>query len=98
VIEIVDNTKVSALKKAIKEEKKPAFDHVPADTLNIFRVSFPVDDDLDAALKLFRPEHDPEHGVHHLSMAVKQLKGVFEDPVDEYIHVIVERPPAGSLP
>jgi hypothetical protein len=44
-IEIVDSKNVSALKELIKDKKKPAFDHVPADSLNLFRVSFPVDDD-----------------------------------------------------
>jgi hypothetical protein len=94
-IEIVDSKNVSALKKAIKDEKKHAFQHVDADTLNIFRVSFPEDDDLDATLKSFRPEHDPENGVHSLSKSMKRLKGVFGGPIDEHLHVIV-LPPAGE--
>jgi hypothetical protein len=95
-IEIADSKNVSALKELIKEKKKPVFDHVPADALNIFRVSFAVNDDLDATLNRFRPEHDPDNGVHHLSMPVKRLKGVFEDPIDEHIHVIAQPPPAGK--
>jgi hypothetical protein len=55
-----------------------------------------VDDDLDSTLKRFRSEHDPEKGVHHLSVPVKRLKGVFGDPIDEHIHVIVQPPPAGK--
>jgi hypothetical protein len=72
-IEIADSKDVSALKELIKDKKKPAFDHVPADTLNIFRVSFPVDDDLEATLNRFRrrPEHDRDNGFHHLSRSVK---------------------------
>jgi hypothetical protein len=82
----------------IKEKKKQAFQHVDADTLNIFRVSFPMDDidELDATLNRFRPEHDPANGVHFLSMPVKRLKGVFGGLIDEHIHVVVLRPPAGE--
>jgi Crinkler effector protein N-terminal domain len=32
-VKIAGTESVGALKKAIKDEKKPAFDHVPADTL-----------------------------------------------------------------
>jgi hypothetical protein len=97
-IEIADSKDVSALKELIKDKKKPAFDHVPADTLNIFRVSFPVDDDLEATLNRFRrrPEHDRDNGFHHLSRSVKWLKGEFGGPIDEHLHVIVLRPPAGE--
>jgi len=95
-VKVAATESVGALKKAIKEEKKHAFEHIDADALNIFQVSFPVDDDLDATLKRFRPEHDPVKGVHHLSVPVKRLKGVFGDPIEEHIHVIVQPPPAGK--
>jgi len=95
-VEIEGTKNVSALKDAIKDKKKHAFEHVDADALNIFRVSFPAIDDPDATLKRFRPEHDPEKGVHHLSVPVKRLKGVFGDPVDQHIHVIVQPPFAGK--
>ena len=57
---------VSALKELIKDKKKYAFEHVDANTLDIFKVSFPVDDDLVATLKHFQRKHIPENGVHHL--------------------------------
>jgi len=88
-VKIAATESVGTLKNLIKDKKKAAFDHIPADTLDIFKVSFPVDDDLDATLKRFRPEHDPEKGVHHLSVPVKRLNGVFGHPIDEHIHVIV---------
>jgi hypothetical protein len=94
-VKIAATESVGTLKEAIKE-KKHAFEHVDADTLNIFKVSFPEDDDLDATLKRFRPEHDPEKGVHHLSSPMKRLNGVFGNPIDEHIHVIVQSPPAGK--
>jgi hypothetical protein len=89
--EIDGTNNVSALKKAIKDEKRPVFDHVPADALKVYKVSFPVDDGLDTQLKRFQPEHD---GVHRLSNAVERLKGVFGEPIDGNLHVIVLPPPA----
>ena len=96
-VKIANTESVGALKDAIKEKKKPIFNHVPADALDIFRVSIPVDEELDAALQSFRLEHDPQNGVHHLSVPVKRLKGVFGGPIEEHIHVLVKRPPAGEL-
>jgi hypothetical protein len=93
VIDIVDNKKVSALKKAIKDVKKSAFDHVPADHLKIFMVSLPVDDSLDDKLKSFHPE---DEGDRRLSNAMERLKEVFEHPTDGHLHVIVLAPPAGE--
>ena len=58
--------------------------------LDIFKVFFPVDDDLVATLKHFQPEHVPENGVHHLSVPVKRLENVFDDPIKEHLHVIVK--------
>ncbi|KAF8470482.1 hypothetical protein DFH94DRAFT_637655 [Russula ochroleuca] len=87
----IDGTEsIGTLKEFIKDKKKPQFDNVPADSLEIFKVSFPVDKNLGASLKRFRPED----GNDDLSMPVKRLKGVFGDPIDEHIHVIVQPPPA----
>jgi hypothetical protein len=52
-----------------------------------------VDDNLDARLEHFRPE---DEGGHRLSITVKRLKGVFGEPVDGHLHVIVLRPPDGE--
>jgi hypothetical protein len=92
-IDIGGTKKVGALKELIKDKNKPAFDHVPAHALEVFKVNLPVGDDLDAELKRFRPE-DEAH--RRLSSAVKRLKGVFGDPVDEHLHVIVLPPAAGE--
>jgi hypothetical protein len=92
-IEIRGTKNISALRKAIKEEEKPVFDHVPADALQLFQDSLPVDDGLHAKLTRFRPE---DKGDRRLSSAVKRLKGVFGDLVDEHLHVIVLPPAAGE--
>jgi hypothetical protein len=89
-VEIKDNKKVSDLKKSIKEEKKHAFQHVDADALEVYQVSFPVDD---AKLKGFQPEHEEDR---RLSNSVKRLKEVFRVPEEDHIHVLVERPPLGE--
>jgi hypothetical protein len=92
-VEIEDNKKVSDLKEFLKDKNKPAFDQVPAHALEVYKVSFPVDNGLDTKLKHFQPEHN---GDHRLSNAVEHLKGVFGDPVDGNLHVIVLPPPAGE--
>jgi hypothetical protein len=80
------------LKHAIKEGKKPAFDHITADSLDIWKVSIPVDGDtnLNAQVEdLF--ETKP------LS-PVEQLSDVFRDVVKRYLHVIVRGPTGECSP
>ena len=91
-VEIAGTESVGALRESIKDKKKSAFDDVPAHTLNIFMVFCPVNDDLGAVLKRFRPEHDPSNGVHYLSNPAKRLKEAFEDYIDKHIYVIVQPP------
>ncbi|KAI6023507.1 hypothetical protein PISMIDRAFT_275910, partial [Pisolithus microcarpus 441] len=50
-VDLAGTQKVSHLKDAIKEKKKPYFDNVPADHLEIFRTSFPNDGELEDKLK-----------------------------------------------
>ena len=38
-VKIQTTESVGALRKAIKEEKKPEFDHVPADSLKLWKVN-----------------------------------------------------------
>lgn len=44
LVEIALDKLVGDLKKAIKEEKKPALDHLPADALDLWMVSVPFDE------------------------------------------------------
>ncbi|KAI6016138.1 hypothetical protein BKA83DRAFT_4060637, partial [Pisolithus microcarpus] len=50
-VDLAGTQKVSHLKDAIKEKKKPYFDNVPADHLEIFRTSFPNDGELEDKLR-----------------------------------------------
>ena len=94
-VKIADSESIGSLKKAIREEKKHAFQDVDADSLKLFRVSFPVNDDLDATLTHFQCEHDAA-SVRYLSRPVTRLKGLFSDPEPEHIHVIMQSLPAGK--
>lgn len=69
-IEIQGTKNISALKKAIKEEKKHKFQHVDADALKLFKDSLTLDDGLNAMLTHFRLE---DKGVRRrLSSAVER--------------------------
>jgi Crinkler effector protein N-terminal domain len=45
-VTILASKTVGALKKAIKNKKKPAFDHIPADALILWSVSIPAEETL----------------------------------------------------
>lgn len=84
-VKIAGTETVGMLKKAIKDEKKPPFDHVPADTLVLWKVAFPVNESLDGNLTNFLDKESllPVHG----------LSKVFSDmPKEEYLHIIVKGP------
>ena len=70
---------VGSLKELIKDKNKPAFNHVPAHALDIFKVSLCLDDSLESALKLFQPEDKRDH---LLSNNTQQLNEVFHDPIN----------------
>jgi hypothetical protein len=92
-IEIQGTKNISALETAIKEKKKPVFDHVLADALELFKDSLTVDDGLAAKLTRFRPENE---GDRSLSSALDRLRDVFGDAPDKHLHVIVQPPDSGA--
>jgi hypothetical protein len=82
-IEIPNNKPISALKKAIKEEQKPTLDHVTADSLQLWKVSIPVDNNSRETLSqiVLRDEEAVS--------PVKRLTDVFSDrPKQGDLHVI----------
>ena len=88
-VAIAPTKTVGALKKAIKIEKMPAFDHVPADTLILWKVSIPVDDSLGDNLRNLVDEQS-------LS-PVEALSEVFTSSPDrKHLHIIVKPPPVGE--
>ena len=78
---------LAALKVAIRGEKQPAFDHVPAHSLVLWKVSIRVDSNLKTnveSLTLIEEES--------LSSPVEQLRNIFS-PQDGHLHVVVQPPP-----
>jgi hypothetical protein len=88
-VKIDPNENVGALKKAIKEEKKLAFDHIDADSLDVWNVFIPIDEgvNLVAQVKNLRlHEKKP-------LWALKRLLKIFGDLDEEALHVVIKAPP-----
>src|ERR1700734_3104790 len=89
-IEIAESKTVGALRKAIKDEKRHAFQHVDADTLVLWKVSFPVNRNLTENLS--KLDFVDESSL----LPVKRLSKVFSDqPEDRHLQIISGVPPAG---
>jgi len=91
-IEIAERKTVGALKDAIKDKKRPALDHVPADTLLLWKVSIPVSRNLADNLSKF--DFVDEGSL----LPTEELSEVFSDsPGRKCLHIVVRAPPAGEL-
>ena len=88
-VEIDRDKNVGGLKEAIKEKKFPAFDHITADSLKVWNVSIPIDEDtnLQAKVKDLRL-HEKKS-----LWALKGLRRIFRDLNQETLHVVIEAPP-----
>jgi len=84
-VEIPKNKNVSILKKLIKE-KAPQLDYVAASDLDLWQVSFPIDD-LETELGNISLAGYPK-----LSPPSKKLTTFFTDVADDCLHVIVKAP------
>jgi hypothetical protein len=90
-IEIAENKTVGALRKAIKDEKRHAFQHVDADTLVLWKVSMPVSRSLTDNLSKF--DFVDEGSL----LPVEELTDVFSDsPARRHLHIVVRAPPVGE--
>jgi hypothetical protein len=91
-VKIARAESVSTLQKAIKEEKKPALDHVSADALELWMVDIPVKDDFAENVRGLELRLEDE-----LS-PVDPLSEVFSDPpTQKHLHIIVVcDPPTGK--
>ena len=84
-VEIDRNKNVRNLREAIKEKKKPAFDHITADSLEVWNVSIPI-----------KRGANIEEQVKNLKvlqtnslLSVEWLSDIFRNVVEKYLHVIV---------
>jgi len=84
-VKIAGIESVGALKKAIKDEEKHTFQHIDADALVLWKVSFLVDESLEEKLG---------NVVHEQSLSpVEDLSAVFPDcPIRKNLHIVVNRP------
>jgi hypothetical protein len=89
-VEIANNKPVSALRKAIKEEKQVALEHVDADALRLWKVSIPVDKDFEDSVNKLELKDEEE-----LS-PVKRLS-ILDEPQDGHLHVVVRSPLTGEF-
>src|SRR6266699_3411019 len=85
-VEVPKNKTISILKKLIKEEKARHFEHVDASDLDLWQVSFPIDD-LETELGNINLSRYPK-----LSPPSKKLTTFFTDAADDCLHVIAKAP------
>src|SRR6266567_4298754 len=85
-VEIQKNKNVSILKDLIKEKKARHFEHVDASDLDLWQLSFPIDD-LETELRNINLG-----GYQKLSPPSKKLTTFFTDVADDCLHVIAKAP------
>ena len=85
-VKILKTENVSILKDLIKEKKAPHLDHVAASDLDLWQVSFPIDD-LETELRNINLARYPK-----LSPPSKKLTTFFTDAADDCLHVIAKAP------
>jgi hypothetical protein len=90
-IEVECRKTVDDLKKAIKKEMAPEFDHIPAHNLVLFLVSIRIDDD-DADEKL----NDIDLKQFQSLLPTKPLSQVFPRVEEGHLHIVVQAPTAGG--
>src|SRR6266498_1996070 len=84
-VEVDRNKNVGDLKEAIKEKKKRAFDHIDADSLDLWNVSIPVDEHTNVQSQVKNLKVLETKSL----LPVQPLFGIFENVVGQYLHVIV---------
>ena len=85
-VKIPKTENVSILKDLIKEKKAHHFEHVDASDLDLWQVSFPIDD-LETELGNINLARYPK-----LSPPSKKLTAFFTDSADDCLHVIAKVP------
>ena len=87
LIKIKKSGTVGALRGSIKGEKRPTFDHVPSNTLILWKIDIPVDQGIAERIK--QEDYVDEHRL----LPLNKLSKVFlAQPNDEHLYIIVKRP------
>ena len=92
-VEIGTEMSVDQLKDLIKEKKSPEFNDIAADKLTLWKVNIPYNAE---ALRALTLKDDAERGIQNRPPVWKISKAFPDEPAEESIHVIVERP-AGDV-
>jgi hypothetical protein len=88
MVEIASNKPVYALKNAIKDARKVAFQHIDSHDLNLWEVSIPINDSLgDNVKKIKLGDKKP------LSPADTLFEVFSVRPKRRHLHIIVQSPP-----
>jgi hypothetical protein len=96
---------VATLKETIKEKKRPNFDHIPADSLVLWKVSVPCDQNLkknvnDLHLLDYElpqsPVAHPDDQIQSLPPDHKMSEVFLVPPIEKHVHIIVMAPPSRS--
>ena len=83
---ISDSATVGTLKEEIQKQTRPAFDHIDADTLDLWNVSILAEGLSDADLPDLLPNGPMLHPLN-------KLKPLFPDPPQEgHLHIIIRSP------
>ncbi|KAG1843677.1 hypothetical protein F4604DRAFT_251848 [Suillus subluteus] len=90
-IKVAPTASVSALQNVIKGAKKPQFDHITADSLELWKVDPPVDVTIENLRNLTL---DP---MKSLSPVAKLSKLFSEQPNEEHLHIVVQPQHTGKL-
>jgi hypothetical protein len=91
-IKIGKSEPVSALKKAIKEEKRPKFDEIPADSLSLWKVSVQYSKTLEKDVEALNLVDDD------LLQPLDTLSDIFSSDLEKKsVHIIINRPLSGEL-
>jgi hypothetical protein len=88
-VEIDRGKNVGGLKEAVKEKMKPAFDHITANSLDVWNVSIPMDEDANLEAQVMNLRLHEKKPL----WALKGLLKIFSDLDKETLHVVVKAPP-----
>ena len=82
-VEIKREKPVSALKQLIKAAKQNEFEHIDANTLNLYQVEIPITDDENPQV--------PDLRNYTKLQAGKKINPVFKvDPPEDVVHIIIK--------
>jgi len=90
-VKIAITESVGTLKNAIKDKKKPALDHVAADSLTLWKVSIPVNDSFNQNVK--KVELRDEEALSPVDILSMVFFGQTEHG---HLHIIVRSPPVSK--